>query len=90
MIPGISLVKAFHKLLEFSQKTAHNPQKVAQKLPFVTKVAPPKVAPKNKTKQNKNCCSLPLFGLMQKYNKNNISKHFCAIFRRNQYNSVLN
>ena len=39
-------VKAFHKLLEFSQKLPTISQKVAQKLPFVTKVAPPKVVSK--------------------------------------------
>jgi len=52
----------------------------SQKLLFGTKIVQKLLQKKNK---KKNCCSLSLFGMTQKYNKSKISKHFCAILRRN-------
>jgi len=66
-------------------------QKVAQKsqkLLFVTKIAHKLLQKKQKNKktkkQNKICCSLPIFDLMKKYNKSKIYKNFCATLWCNQ------
>ena len=62
-------VKASHKLLEFSQKVAHNFSKSCSKV--ARKLLRQKLL-------QKICCSLPLFGLMQKYNKS--KTRFLSIF----------
>jgi len=63
-------------VVEISQKIAQKLLQKSQKLLFVKKLlknCPPK-------QQQKNCCSLALFGLMQKYANCTIKVRFLSIF----------
>ena len=85
-----TIISSFHKLLEIFQKFNVISQKVALKIAQKKSRTAFCNESWSKVAQKRLffCCSLPLFGLMLKYanftKKSKISKHFCAILRRNQ------
>ena len=74
----MGLVKAFHKLLKiFQKKFPLISLQNAQKLLFITKAAQKLLEKQNLFWSGAKICKL--------YNKNKISKHFCAILGCNQH-----